>query len=154
MENDLKKLNELTSTLKRLSSKVKLLTLINTAKSEYDSYDFASCKNTLVKAYEMEPLNPIVLRGLGCLEQFDKNYDKAIDFYKQALKLSENKEIEYTLIGMAYYIQDKLDDAIKYFNLAIDENEDYEQAYEGRNQAMLESHVDILELQQALKKYF
>ena len=39
-------------------------------------------------------------------------------------------------------------------NLAIDENEDYTSAYKGRNQAMLENHVKILDLQESLKKYF
>ena len=55
---------------------------------------------------------------------------------------------------MVYYLQEKLDDAVQYFNLAIDENEDYTSAYEGRNQAMLENHVKILDLQESLKKYF
>jgi len=55
---------------------------------------------------------------------------------------------------MAYYLQDKLDEAVENFNLAIDKNDNYTQAYEGRNQAMLENHVKILDLQESLKKYF
>ena len=58
------------------------------------------------------------------------------------------------VIGMAYYLQDKLDEAVENFNLAIDKNDNYTQAYEGRNQAMLENHVKILDLQESLKKYF
>ena len=50
--------------------------------------------------------------------------------------------------------EDKLDEAVKYFNLAIDENDDYSSAYEGRNQAMLENHLKIIDLQDSLKKYF
>ena len=54
---------------------------------------------------------------------------------------------------MAYYLQDKLDEAIKYFNLAIENNEEYTDAYDGRNQAMLENHLKIMDLQESLKKY-
>ena len=55
---------------------------------------------------------------------------------------------------MVYYLEDRLDEAVENFNLAIDENDSYTKAYEGRNQAMLENHVKILDLQEALKKYF
>ena len=95
-----------------------------------------------------------ILRGFGCFKQAEGNYKEAIEFFKKALKYSSAQEIEYSLIGMAYYLQDKLDDAVEYFNLAIDKNDDYESAYEGRNQAMLENHVRILDLQDSLKKYF
>ena len=54
---------------------------------------------------------------------------------------------------MSYYLQDKLEDAITYFNLAIDENDLYERAFEGRNQAMLEAHLRLSDLQDSLKKY-
>ena len=57
-------------------------------------------------------------------------------------------------MGMVYYLTDRLDEAVKYFNLAIDENDDYTEAYEGRNQAMLENHLKLIDLQEALKKYF
>ena len=43
---------------------------------------------------------------------------------------------------------------VEYFNYAIDENDNYDKAYEGRNQAMLENHLKIIDLQEALKKYF
>lgn len=153
MDKDIEKLQGIAQTLRRMNNKVKLYNLITSAFNEYESYDFKTCKQTLEEAYKIEPLNPVVLRGLGCLAQFEKKYNKALELFHQALKTSEKKEIEYTLIGMVYYIQDKLDDAIKFFNLAIDANENYENAYEARNQAMLENHINILELQQALKKY-
>ena len=54
------------------------------------------------------------------------------------------------LIGMIYYLENNFDEAIKYFNFAIYINDDYDSAYEGRNQSMLERHVDILDLQDAL----
>ena len=79
---------------------------------------------------------------------------KALPYFEKALEFSTSKEIEYTLIGMVYYLEDRLDEAVENFNLAIDENDSYTKAYEGRNQAMLENHVKILDLQEALKKYF
>ena len=92
---------------------------------------------------------------MGCIEQFGKsNYKKALEYFFKALEFSEQKEIEYTLIGMLYYLESDLDNAVEYFNLAIDENDDYTSAYEGRNQAMLENHLKIIDLQESLKKIF
>ena len=154
MEEELKKLNELSSFFKRMNKKVTLLKLIECAKSEYDKYNFEEAKVSLEQGYKLDNKNSAVLRGLGCVAQFSGDYEKAIKYYTQALEKSQAKEVEYTLIGMAYYLQDKFDEAVYYFNLAIDSNDDYPSAYEGRNQAMLENHVKILDLQEALKKYF
>lgn len=154
MDKELENLQEISDFFKRMSAKVKLLGLIKKAKTEYDKCDFESGEQTLNEAFLLEPNNSVVLRGLGCIKQAEGKFVEAIDFYMQALEKSSSKEIEYTLIGMVYYIQDKLDDAVKYFNLAIDINDDYTSAYEGRNQAMLENHLKILDLQDSLKKYF
>lgn len=154
MSEEEQKLREISGFFRRMTGKIKLIKLITQAKQEYDKYDYNAGIKTLEEAYRLDDKNPVVLRGLGCMNQFSGNFDKAISFYKQALEYSEAKEVEYTLIGMAYYLQDKLDEAVEYFNLAIDKNDDYESAYEGRNQAMLENHVKVLDLQDSLKKYF
>ena len=155
MSDELEKLKSIAETFKRLNRKVLLIGLLDKAQSEYDKYDFETGEKTLLEAYNIDPNNPAVLRGLGCIEQFGKsNYEKALEYFFKALEFSEKKEIEYTLIGMVYYFDEKLDDAVKYFNLAIDENDDYAEAYEGRNQAMLENHLKIIDLQESLKKYF
>lgn len=154
MDKALRKLNEISEFLKKSNTKIKLITLIKKAKREYDSYDYKSGKATLEEAYKISPKNPAILRGLGCISQFNKDYDKAFEYYKKALKYSETKEIEYTLIGMLYYLQDKYDEALENFNKAIDANDGYTEAYKGRNQAMLENHVKLLDLQESLKKYF
>ena len=106
------------------------------------------------EAYKLNKTNPTVLRGFGCFKQAEGNYSEAIEFFKKALEYSSAKEVEYCLIGMAYYLQEKLDEAVEYFNLAIDANDNYDKAYEGRNQAMLENHLKIIDLQESLKKYF
>ena len=152
--NEAEKLNEISDFFHKMNNKIILIKLLTKAKSEYDKYDFTNGKLTLREAYKIDKNNPATLRGLGCLELFNKNFNRAIQYYLKALKYSENKETEYTLIGMAYYLQDKTEDAVNYFNLAIDENDSYTSAYEGRNQAMLENHLKITDLQDSLKKYF
>ena len=154
MEEELEKLNELSDFFHRMNRKILLLKLINQAKSEYDKYDYSAGRRTLVQACLIDRKNSTVLRGLGCIHQFSGKLELAKRYFKTALKYSDNKEIEYTLLGMVYYLQDNLDEAIVNFNCAIDNNENYEKAYEGRNQAMLENHLKIIDLQEALKKYF
>ncbi len=154
MTDEIKHLQETAKFFRKTGAKIKLITLIKKAKQEYDRYDYAAGIKTLEEAYKIDPENPIVLRGLGCMKQFSKDYPKALEYFMKALEFSDTKEIEYTLIGMLYYLEDKLDEAIEYFNLAINTNDNYTQAYEGRNQAMLENHLKIVDLQEALKKYF
>ena len=131
-----------------------LLKLITRAKSEYDKYDYEAGRRSLLEAYLIDKKNPIILRGLGCISQFSGKYNLAAKYFKKALKYSEKKEVEYTLLGVLYYLQDKLEEAIEYFNLAIDNNDEYDYAYEGRNQALLENHIRIADLQDSLKRIF
>ena len=154
MSEEEQKLNELSDFFKRMSNKIKLVKLITQAKHEYDKYDLKSDYKSLEEAYRLDKTNPTILRGFGCFKQAEGNYEEAIKFFKKALEYSSAKEVEYSLIGMAYYLQEKLDEAVEYFNLAIDANDNYDKAYEGRNQAMLENHLKIIDLQESLKKYF
>ncbi len=154
MSEEEQKLNEISDFFRRMSNKIKLVKLITQAKREYDKYDLKNGYKALNQAYQMDKTNPTILRGFGCFKQAEGDFDKAIEYYKKAVEYSDAKEVEYSLIGMAYYLQEKLDEAVEYFNLAIDANDDYDKAYEGRNQAMLENHLKIIDLQEALKKYF
>ena len=154
MSEEEQKLKELSDFFKRMSNKIKLVKLITQAKNEYDKYDLKSSYKALEEAYRLDKTNPTILRGFGCFKQAEGNYEEAIEFFKKALEYSSAKEVEYSLIGMAYYLQEKLDEAVEYFNLAIDANDNYDKAYEGRNQAMLENHLKIIDLQESLKKYF
>ena len=131
-----------------------LLKLIIKAKTEYDKYDYASGRKSLIEAYLIDKKSPVVLRGLGCISQFSGKYNLAEKYFKKALRYSEKKEIEYALLGVLFYIQDRLEEAIEYFNLSIDTNDDYDYAYEGRNQAMLENHIKIADLQDSLRRNF
>jgi len=153
MYNDeIKKLEELTNTINRINGKIKLLSLLRQAKSEYNENNYENCAQTCNKILDSNPDNAIALRGLGCVAQSQGNSKLALKYYKKALKTSLNKEIEYTLIGTIYYLENKFEKAIQYFNNAIDVNDNYDSAYEGRNQSMLEKHLQILDLQDNLIK--
>lgn len=154
MSEETEKLNEIADFFRRMKSKILLLKLINQAKTEYDKYNFEDSRKSLIQAYLIDKKNPVILRGLGCIKQFSGNFNCAIRYFNMALKYSDKKEVEYTLLGMAYYLQEKLDKAVEYFNLAIEKNDNYDKAYEGRNQAMLENHLKIIDLQESLKKHF
>ncbi len=154
MSEEVEKLNELADFFRRMNSKITLLKLITKAKSEYDKYNYEAGRKSLIEAYLIDKNNPVVLRGLGCINQFKGKWNSAIRYFKKALRYSNKKEVEYTLLGMAYYLQGKLDDALVYFNSAIENNDNYDKAYEGRNQTMLENHLKIVDLQESLKKQF
>ena len=154
MSDELDLLYYIANFFKRVNAKLTLMELLSNAKKAYDKYDFISGKEALLEALQLEPRNPVTLRGLGCIEQYYARFDEAINYYKLALQYSTKKEIEYTLLGTVYYMLDKLDTAIEYFNMAIKLNDNYTEAYEGRNQAMLENHLQIIDVQEMLKKYF
>ena len=149
-ENDLNKLYNISSSLRKLNLKIKLLGLLNRAKAEYEQAKYKDCQSTCQEVLSSDSKNPIALRGLGCVMQSLGDDEKALEYYNKALEFSNNKEIEYTLIGTVYYNQDNYDEAIKYYNMAIDVNDSYDAAYEGRNQSMLENHLQILDMQDNL----
>ena len=147
---ELDKIKEISQSIKRINQKFRLLKLLRLAKEEYDRNNYEGCIDNCLRLLEINPDNPVALRGLGCAMQSLGKPDEAINCYNEALKHSEKKEVEYTLIGTVYYIQDNFEEALKYYNLAIEANDDYEPAYEGRNQAMLENHLMLMDLQDEL----
>lgn len=151
-EEELQKLNALSKIFNDIKNKVILLKLINKAKLEYDKNNLEAGRKVLIEAYLLDKNNPTVIRGLGCIKLYNGKYNIAEKYFKKALKLSEKKEMEYTLLGILYYFKDNLDESIKYFNKAIEINDNYEAAYNGRNQAMLENHLKIADLQEVLIK--
>lgn len=151
-EQDYQKLKELGAYFRRMNGKIKLLGLLRKAKDEYDKNKLSDCMITCKKILATEPTNAIALRGIGCVMQSMGNNNQALKYYLKALETSTNKEIEYTLIGTVYYNEEKFEDAIKYYNLAIDINDNYDPAYEGKNQSILENHLQILDMQDELIK--
>jgi tetratricopeptide (TPR) repeat protein len=151
-EEELQKLKSLSISFRKLTGKVKLLSLSEKAKNEYEQNKLQDCENTCKNILKEHPNNSSALRGLGCVMQAKGKPEIAIKYYIQALENSKNKEIEYTLIGTVYYNENRFEEAIKYYNLAIEANDEYDSAYEGRNQSMLENHLQILDMQDNLIK--
>ena len=151
-ENDLKKLKNIGFSLKKLSTKIKLLALLERAKSAYEQNKFSECEKSCREILKNDSKNAVALRGLGSIFHSKGDYKNAIKYYLEALKYSENKEIEYTLLGTIYYNENNFEEAIKYYNLAIDVNDNYDLAYEGKNEAMLKRHLEILDMQDNLIK--
>lgn len=151
-EQEIEKLQEISNTIRRINAKLKLFSLLRQAKAEYEENNYEDCAQTCHQILDLNPNNAVALRGLGCVAQADGDFKLALKYYKKALKTSLNKEIEYTLIGTLYYLEDKYEKAVKYFNLAIDINDEYDEAYEGKNQSILEKHLQILDLQDSLIK--
>ena len=149
-EEEIKDFSNISKNLRKLNKKIKLLSLLQRAKKEYDENNLEECINLCKKVLSENPQNPSALRGIGCVMQAKGDYDEALKYYNKALKQSKNKEIEYTLIGTVYYNQKDLENAIKFYNLAIETNDDYDLAYEGRNQSILENHLQILDMQDEL----
>lgn len=151
-DEDFKKLSEVKAQIERINIKLKLLSLIKKAKEEYTKNNYQDCIKSCEEILKTDSQNAVALRGIGCAMQSQGNFPKALEYYNQALKFSEHKEIEYTLIGMVYYLENDLDNAIENYNRAININDNYDFAYEGRNQAMLENHLKIADFQEQLDK--
>ena len=62
------------------------------------------------------------------------DFNDSADLMSECIRLSENAEKD------------------EVYNKAIDTNDNYEQAFEGRNQSMLEKHIQIIDLQDDLIK--
>ena len=153
-DENLEILSGIKAQIQRINSKLKLLFLIKKAKEEYTRNNYEDCLNSCKEILKTNPNNAVALRGIGCVMKSKGDFSKALEYYNEALKNSEHKEIEYTLIGTIYYLQDDLDNAIENYNRAIDANDNYDSAYEGRNQAMLENHLKIADFQEQLDEYW
>lgn len=149
-DDDFQKLKNISSSLKKLNAKIKLLALLERAKSAYEENKLSECESNCREILKSDSKNAVALRGLGCVFQSKGDNKNAIKYYLQALEASERKEIEYTLLGTVYYNEKNFEEAIKYYNLAIDANDNYDDAYEGRSQSILERHLEVLDMQDSL----
>lgn len=72
-----------------------------------------------------------------------------MDDFVDKLKNLNSKMLKH--LGDVCYLKGDLDKAIEYFEKAIELDDNYDEAYEARNQAMLERHLEIAEFQDDLK---
>jgi len=54
-------------------------------------------------ALSLEPVNPIMIRGLGYTYYFDRQYDKAIEAYHKCLEMDSTQVIAYQWLSWAYH---------------------------------------------------
>lgn len=72
--------------------------------------------------------NPDVLNFAGLIEQYEKNYKKAISYFLEAIKLVPSEDEYYYNCASTYFKMDEIGLAKKYYNLAISinpENDNY-----------------------------
>ncbi|MBN2546992.1 MAG: tetratricopeptide repeat protein [Spirochaetes bacterium] len=89
------------------------------------------------KAIEQDPKYSKTYNNLGTLYHDNKQYEKAIEIFKSALKLSNNSKF-YFNIAFAYHEMKELDKAIEYYKKAISVTNNYLGAYNGLARALME----------------
>ena len=91
MSEEIEKLNELSDFFRKMNAKIILLRFLKKAKSEYDKFNFEECRKSLIKAYFADKKNPVVYRGLGCINQFRGKFNSAVRYFNTGLKYSDKK---------------------------------------------------------------
>ncbi len=86
------------------------------------------------KAYELNPDNEwtsVVAQAISAIyHQIKGDYNKALDLLKRALELSKNNKDEiYQSMADIYYEQEDIDEALKYYLLAVKTGEKNARAY-------------------------
>lgn len=84
----------------------------------------------LEKSIELDKKNKLSYRLIGQIYEQSKNFEYARIWYKKALfENIENISEFYGFIAYTYFEESRLDDAIKYYRRAIDDNKNYISAY-------------------------
>ena len=155
---DYKNINEggnIDTLIKRLSSltqKLRLLSIMKKMESAFDTGDYALSKKFAEQILASLPDNVNALRGLGMSYFMVGDYENALVWLSNALELSEDKEFDYTYIGWCFYNLDNYKRACDAFDKAIEINPLYEQALNGRTQALMCLHGERLDKIEALEK--
>jgi TolB-like protein/DNA-binding winged helix-turn-helix (wHTH) protein/Tfp pilus assembly protein PilF len=71
------------------------------------------------KAYELDPLSPVVGANLAKILQESGQYDKAIDQAKKTLELEPNSAVTHAVLGIVYEDKRMYVDAIREFKAAL-----------------------------------
>jgi Flp pilus assembly protein TadD len=71
------------------------------------------------KAYELDPLSPVVGANLAKILQENGQYDKAIDQAKKTLELEPNSAVTHTVLGIVYQDKKMYADAIREYKTGL-----------------------------------
>ena len=78
---------------------------------------YKSIENCIVTDCEVDVGIEYFYKGMQCYDE--KEYERAIKFYKQALKYEPNSDATYFNIGNVFYIQKVYDEALVYYKQAL-----------------------------------
>lgn len=82
-------------------------------RSRFGEYEAANA--AILQSSALDPLNPRTFRSIGDINYGARRYDEAIKAFDQALKLNPKLSGAKASIGFALYMQDRLDEAARYF---------------------------------------
>jgi TolB-like protein/DNA-binding winged helix-turn-helix (wHTH) protein/Flp pilus assembly protein TadD len=71
------------------------------------------------KAYELDPLSPVVGANLAKILQENGQYDKAIDYAKRTLELEPNSAVTHAVLGIVYEDKKLYSEAISEYKTAL-----------------------------------
>lgn len=71
------------------------------------------------KAYELDPLSPVVGANLAKILQENGQYDKAIDYAKRTLELEPNSAVTHAVLGIVYEDKKLYPEAISEYKTAL-----------------------------------
>ena len=85
--------------------------------------DEEKAKDNFLRALEIDPTNPYALRNLGGIYGKENDFEKAIECFEKSFLINhEDQQTAYGL-GYTYFHIGKLNEADKYFKIAIDFDE-------------------------------
>jgi len=93
---------------------------------------FNDAKSFCKKIIEEYPKNPDLLNLFGIIHFKMKNYEAAINSFKECIKINPKREGYYNNLGGVYKDKENYNEAIKNFNTAIDLNQNYFGAYNNK----------------------
>jgi len=80
--------------------------------------------------YAQDPQSSLrALTGLGELYTQKEDFDKARDYFTQALEISKEDEIAAYNVGEVFFSHQQVDEAIKYYEMAIEIKKDWSKPY-------------------------
>ncbi len=90
----------------------------------YLEFDFETARSCYGKLIEVSPTNHCILKKLGLVNVKFQDYDEGLDFLKKSLQYNPKDTDCLTRIGQVFGIQNRVSEAIDYFDkaLSIDEN--------------------------------
>ena len=93
-----------------------------------NKYQEAEKKLLQVTASKMGKKKWQAFNGLGIIADLADKHQKAIDYYKQAERLNPNNSEILNNIGYSLYMDNQLDEPLRYFNRALKVNPKFEMA--------------------------